>query len=317
MINQNGFATPILFLLFNRPETTTAVFEQIKKIKPKYLYVAADGPRNHVEGEKEKCKETREIINNVDWECEVITLFRNENLGCGHAVSGAITWFFDQVDYGIILEDDCLPDLTFFAYCEELLIKYQNDAEVMLIGGNNFHKKDLAISSSYYFTNYSHIWGWASWKRAWKNYSFDISEYQKVLNDLYYNDIFQSKKEKKYWMNVFENVVNRKINTWDYQWTYAIWKNRGKSITPAVNLIKNIGLEGNSTHVFIKDSFRDYLKLSKMKFPLQHPSININKNLDKQTFNNVYGKSFSRAFRLLKENGVYSMFLFILKKIFR
>lgn len=312
---ENTFATPILFLVFNRPETTSLVFEQIKKIKPKYLFVAADGARKQVVGEKEKCEQTRNIINTIDWDCEVKTLFRTENLGCKIAVSSAITWFFNQVEYGIVLEDDCLPDLTFFPYCEELLCKYENDPEVMLIGGNNFHKKQLPILSSYYFSNYSHIWGWASWKRAWLNYNLDISDYREVFRDSYYNNFFKDVCEKKYWFKVFKNVANGKINTWDYQWTYAIWKNRGISVTPAVNLIKNIGLEGNSTHFFIKDSFRDDLKLTKMKFPIQHPAKQVNNNLDNETFNNVYGKNFSRVFRLLKENGIYSMFSFLFRRI--
>lgn len=315
MILQKTFDTPILFLVFNRPETTSIVFNEIKKIKPSKLYIAADGPRDFVPNEIAKCNEVKEIVNQIDWPCEINTLFREKNLGCKMAVSVAITWFFDQVDSGIILEDDCLPDLSFFDYCSQLLLKYENYDEVMLIGGNNFHKDPPDISASYYFSNYSHIWGWASWKRAWKNYDLDISDYSEVLNDTYYDTFFQSKNEKKYWLNVFENVAKGKINTWDYQWTYAIWKNRGKSITPVVNLIKNIGLEGSSTHLFIRDSFRDDLKLSKMTFPIEHPSPEINKNLDRETFNNVFNKSFKRALRLFKENSFLSLYSYFIKRL--
>jgi hypothetical protein len=184
----------------------------------------------------------------------------------------------------------------------------------MLIGGNNFHKNELDISSSYYFTNYPHIWGWATWKRAWNNYSVDISDYREVLNDAYYDETFQSKSEKNYWFNIFDCVTKGKINTWDYQWTYAIWKNRGKSITPVLNLIRNIGLEGCSTHLFIRDSFRDDLKLTQMTFPLIHPPMQINKNLDKDTFNNVFNKSLKRMLRIFKENKLFSLCSYFLKK---
>ncbi|MFT5251278.1 MAG: hypothetical protein ACI87N_000254 [Flavobacteriales bacterium] len=315
MNRQKTFDTPILFLVFNRPETTSIVFEQIKKIKPSKLFIAADGPRDYLSEEIIRCNKVKQIVSQIDWPCEIKTLFREKNLGCKLAVSIAITWFFDQVDYGIVLEDDCLPDLTFFTFCEELLIEYKNDSDIMLIGGNNFHKNKLDIASSYYFSNYSHIWGWASWRRAWKTYSLDISDYSTVLNQDCNTDFFQSKNEKKYWLQVLGNVAQGNINTWDYQWTYAIWKNKGKSITPSVNMIKNIGLDENSTHLFVKDSFRDNLQLFKMKFPLIHPASDINKKLDNQTYKNVYSKSLSRAFRLFKENSVVSLYSYFLKKI--
>lgn len=314
---QNTFDTPVLFLVFNRPETTSLVFDVIKQIKPSKLFIAADGPRDCVPNEIDKCNEVKDIVSQIDWCCEVKTLFRKKNLGCRIAVSSAITWFFEQVDYGIILEDDCLPDLTFFEYCSQLLLKYKYNNEIMLIGGNNFHKDRLDGLSSYYFTNYPHIWGWATWKRAWVTYNLDVSDFLQVLNDKYYSNFFQSKSEKKYWMNVFKNVANGMIDTWDYQWTYAIWKNKGKSITPAYNLIKNIGLTASSTHFFIKDSFRDELKLTPIKFPLNHPTMEINKNADSQTYNNVYSKSIARAYRLIRENSLSSILSYYKKRVLR
>jgi hypothetical protein len=314
MIRKETFDTPILFLVFNRPQTTQIVFDEIKKIKPAKLFIAADGPRDFVPHEIAKCNEVKKIVSSIDWPCEINTLFRENNLGCKMAVSGAISWFFEHVDSGIILEDDCQPDLSFFHFCSELLLEYENDNEVMLIGGNNFHKNELDISSSYYFTNYPHIWGWATWKRAWKYYDLDISDYCEVLKDSYYDNLFQSKSEKKYWLGVFNNVAKGKINTWDYQLTYAIWKNRGKSITPVINLIRNIGLNGGSTHLFIRDSFRDDLKLNEMAFPLNHPSIQINRSLDSETFNNVFSKSFKRAVRIFRENRFFFLCYYVLNK---
>jgi len=317
MTLQKTFDTPILFLVFNRPETTSIVFDVIKKVKPSRLFIAADGPRDSILNEMQKCQRVRALFDTIDWPCEVKTLYREKNLGCKIAVSSAITWFFEQVEYGIILEDDCLPDVTFFDFCSELLLKYESDNEVMMIGGNNFHKKPIEISSSYYFTNYPHIWGWATWRRAWSNYNLDVSDYKKVLSANCFNDLFQTLSEKKYWFNVFEKVANEKTNTWDYQWVYAIWKNHGKSITTSTNLVINIGMNVDSTHFFIKDSFRDDLKLLKIIFPLNHPILKINKQADRDTYNNVYAKSFARGLRLFRENSFLALTYYIRKKIFK
>jgi len=168
------FNTPILFLVFNRPNTTQRVFNVIRQVKPKQLFVAADGPRRDKGADEEKCEATREIVKQIDWDCEVKTLFREENLGCGKAVSSAITWFFENVEEGIILEDDCLPNLDFFGYCEELLDRYRDNREVMFIGGDNFQKGKKWGDASYYFSAYNHVWGWATWKRTWDIYDFKL-----------------------------------------------------------------------------------------------------------------------------------------------
>ena len=169
------FETPVLFLIFNREDTTQKVFNVLRRQKPKYLYVAADGPRKNKEGEAEKCRRTRDIINQVDWDCELKTLFREENRGCKMAVSSAISWFFEQVEQGIILEDDCLPHPSFFPFCEELLIRYKDDDRIGHIGGNCFLPGLIEDGLSYDFCSISHIWGWASWRRVWKNYDVNFS----------------------------------------------------------------------------------------------------------------------------------------------
>ena len=156
----------VLFIIFNRPETTQRVFDAIRLAKPTRLYIAADGPRENKTGEKELCEQARKIAQNVDWDCEVKTLFQKENLGCGKAVSHAISWFFENEDMGIILEDDCLPHQSFFKYCEELLEKYKNNDRIGIISGNNFQKKRKIGSFSYYFSDIVNIWGWATWARS-------------------------------------------------------------------------------------------------------------------------------------------------------
>ena len=183
--------TAVLLVIFNRPETTQVVFEAIRKAKPPRLYVAADGPRTEVPSDAKKCKEAREIINQVDWDCEVKTLFREKGLGCGLGPSSAFTWFFEHEEDGIILEDDCLPSQSFFWFCEELLERYRHDNRVMHIGGNNFlngWQKDRDYS--YYFSNSGHIWGWATWRRAWKLFDFNISLYEKLKGKNYFQNFF-------------------------------------------------------------------------------------------------------------------------------
>jgi hypothetical protein len=240
--------TPILFLIFNRPDTTQQVFDEIKKAKPSKLYVAADGPRKNMENEEMLCAETKKIIEQVDWECELKTLFRDENLGCKIAVSSAIDWFFDQVEEGIILEDDCLPSSTFFKYCEELLEKYRNDERIMMISGDNFQDGIVRGNGSYYFSKNVHIWGWASWKRAWNKYDVKMKTYPDFKKQNQIINVFSNRLIQAHWILMFDSVFSGKTDTWDYQWAYAVLANGGLSIIPNVNLISNIGFDDRATH---------------------------------------------------------------------
>lgn len=242
------FNTPILFLIFNRPDTAQQVFSKIKAIQPRQLFIAADGPRNAEEAEI--CAQTRKlVIDNIDWNCEIKTLVRENNLGCGLAVSQAISWFFEQVEQGIILEDDCLPNKSFFHFCEEMLHYYINNETIMHIGGNNsqFGKKRNAYS--YYFSKYPHIWGWATWKRAWQKFHYEFNSHTTtdILHAMNYYSI--DKEEIEYW-NHHWGILNseNKIDTWDIQWTFSCWLNKGISIVPNVNLISNIGFSDAATH---------------------------------------------------------------------
>lgn len=263
------FNTPVLFLIFNRPDTTKQVFEKIREIKPKYLYVAADGPRSDKLEEGDLCEATRNIVlKNIDWDCELKTLFRNENLGCGKAVSTAITWFFDHVEQGIILEDDTLPDVSFFKFCEEMLIKYKDNTQITSIGGTNFFTENLKLKESYFFTEHGGIWGWASWRRAWHDYDLSMSEWkdQKVV-DSFKNRY--SKLEYDFFEKIFNSVGN--IDTWDYQWWFYRLLKRGIDIVPNKNLVKNIGFNENATHTKSKDETISNMKHYEMDFPLVHP----------------------------------------------
>lgn len=287
----SSYLTPVLFLVFNRPDNTEKVFNRIRELKPETLFVAADGPRKFLVGESELCKKVREIIDEgIDWDCKVTKLYRDDNLGCGIAVSSAITWFFEHVDEGVILEDDTLPDISFFNYCEDLLKKYRNSNEVMMISGSNFRLDDKILADSYTFTKYCHVWGWATWKRAWLFYDFRMTDWPELNKKGLLQRIFDDKFEIEYWENIFNNIYNRLEDTWDYQWYYTCWKLNGVAIEPAVNLVVNIGFGENATHT--KGAAKDLIFgnfTTKKLIINQHPKeIKIDVAGDKITFKNRY-----------------------------
>jgi len=268
---------PLLFLIFNRPDTTQQVFNEIRKAQPAQLFVAADGPRKNQVADYELCKKTREIIRQVDWDCRVFTRFQDENLGCRHAVSSAITWFFSNVEEGIILEDDCIPDQSFFRFCQELLEKYRDDERIMMVSGNNFQFGKRRTNYSYYFSKYFHIWGWATWKRAWNYYDVDMKSWPKIKDGRWLIDIVKDKNAEKFWEKIFENTYRGTINTWDFQWVFSCWIQNGLAILPNVNLVKNIGFDGNATHTKGKNKQAN-LSVNSIHFPLKNPEFVIADN---------------------------------------
>lgn len=261
--------TPILFIIFNRPQTTRRVFEEIKKSKPTKLYIVSDGPRNS--SDEILCKEVRGIVDKIDWDCRVFKNYSDVNLGCKKRVSSGIDWFFENEELGIILEDDCLPDQTFFRFCEEMLIRYRDDERVGMVSGDNFQFGKVDNMHSYFFSRYSHIWGWATWRRAWQNYDVNISSWPKKKADKFLDEVFDKKKDIIYWSLIFDDVYNSKIDTWDYQWSYAFFVNKYLSVIPAKNLISNIGFDAiNSTHTRRFNKFSNMMT-DALDFPLNHP----------------------------------------------
>lgn len=270
------FDTPILFLIFNRPDLAQIVFNQIKKIQPKYLYVAADGPRANKVGENILCEKTRAIIKQVDWNCEVKTLFREQNLGCGIAVSNAITWFFNNVEQGIILEDDCLPQLTFFNFCESLLNYYKTDNNVMAISGFNAQLGISRTKHSYFFANIPLVWGWATWSHAWKKFEFDID----IIDENVFNN-----DTKMAWKKEIIDTYNGKMDSWAFKWIYNFLKNNFICVYPNVSLVRNIGIGENSTHTDGERWWYKHIKYGEI-FAIQHPpKITINYKADRLTTN--------------------------------
>ena len=276
---EEQFDTPILFLIFNRPDTTQKVFDEIKKQRPKYLYVAADGARKNKPNEKCLCEKTRKIVEQIDWDCELHTLFREQNLGCGIAVSSAITWFFENVEQGIILEDDCLPHADFFPYCETLLMRYKNVVEVKMISGDNFQKGIKRGSESYYFSIYTFIWGWATWKRTWDDFSYTLKDYPVKEFKSILKRHFPLWTERHVWLDRFLLLKKGRTDIWDYQFSFSIWKSNGICIVPNSNLISNIGFGEDATHTSGK-SHASCLQVCEI-LPLTHPKqLCINREAD-------------------------------------
>ncbi|CAN5363995.1 hemolytic protein HlpA [soil metagenome] len=266
--------TPVLLVVFNRPDSTRKVLETIRIARPSRLYVAADGPRPHISADIENCKEVRKVIDEIDWPCEVKTRFLDENLNCGKGPSSAFTWFFEHEEAGIILEDDCIPAQSFFWFCQELLERYRDDYRIMHIGGNNFlngWQKDNDYS--YYFSNSGHIWGWATWRRAWQMYDFKIELYSKLKSKNYFDNFFLNSVEKFYRLRKFDRTVANEghVDWWDYQWDFARYVQSGLAVVPKINLVKNIGFDGRATHTHNSTSKSAKMETTEMDFPLRHP----------------------------------------------
>ncbi len=291
--DRNKLKTPILFLVFNRPDTTQKVFDRIREARPPKLYIGADGPRN--DKEAIICQQVRSITEQVDWDCEVITLFREKNLGCGPAVSQAITWFFDHEEMGIILEDDCLPDLSFFHFCETMLEYYKDDMRVWHIGGANFKDTITQDKNSYYFSMFSHIWGWAGWRNRWQKYRFDIQSYHldKSLPN-YSNDI----RIQKYFIKRQHQVASGKTNTWDYQYLFAMWENNGLAIVPNVNLVTNIGFGIGATNTGVSNDLNN-IPLKSLNEIIHQEDVIQQRDTDVQIFEFVFWKRSRLMYKLI------------------
>jgi hypothetical protein len=283
-----SLSTPVAFIIFNRPNTTERVFEAIRKAKPLKLLVIADGPRIDRSDEVEKCTATRAIIDRVDWECEVMTHYSDINLGCKRRVSSGITWVFSQVEEAIILEDDCLPTASFFQFCQTLLEKYRYDDRISMIGGSNYQQKHSRTSDSYFFTKYAHIWGWATWRRAWKDYDVQIETWPECRQRNLLQAAFHDRYEQKAWVDAFDSVHAGKIDTWDYQWLYTCFAQSRLSIEPDLNLVSNIGFGVDATHTFGESPWANLP--TQDIWQIEHPPI-VTRNVeaDLYTFNHHYG----------------------------
>ena len=282
-------ATPVLLIVFNRPSIAQKSFEQIRKVKPKQLFIAADGPRPNKPSDVESCAATREIINQIDWPCDLKTLFRDYNRGCGRGPAEAITWFFEHVEEGIVLEDDCLPTEGFFSFCAELLEHYRTDESIALISGTNPIKRWKSTSQSYIYSAIGSTWGWASWRRAWKNFDYSAAAWkteegkERVTRTLKSNAIY------KHFAKEFEHgFAIQKEDVWDLQWYFCRLYEQSYSLVPTVSLVSNIGFGEEATHTFYAPTNHELHATGNLKFPLKHFSNRIDTLYDWVVFERFY-----------------------------
>jgi len=283
--------TPVALFVFRRPETTRRVFDAISKALPTKLLLIADGPRQDREGEAEACRQVRKIVTRVDWPCEVFQNFSEANLGCGERIISGLNWVFSLVEEAIILEDDCLPDPSFFPFCQELLEKYRDDSRIAYISGDNLVERYTVLASSYYFSQIGGIWGWATWRSEWQRYDRYLSGWPDLKRDKILEEVFDRPQAVKYLTGIFDSMyAGTGPDTWDYQWLYTGLKSNLLAIVPRVNLVTNIGFGEGSTHTTAKD--HRLLAASPIEFPLKHPISFIPlRSLDRHRVQDMFPRS--------------------------
>ncbi len=270
--NTSSLTTAVLLLVFNRPNPTKEVFKAIRKAKPERLYIAADGPRIDKMGEDILCQEVRSIAMQVDWPCEIKTLFQKENLGCKKAVFTAISWFFDHEEEGIILEDDCVPGQSFFHFCQDTLLKYRDSSEIGIICGSYYHFDRFNHTESIYFTINPYIWGWATWKRVWKDFDVSMSNFSVQEAKSIVWKTYITRPARQYWFSSLKTTAEGKIDTWDYPFTWHLLSNGYLHVSPTKNLISNIGYGADATHTEEKVGSYSNMPRYNIDFPLTFPS---------------------------------------------
>jgi hypothetical protein len=309
------FKTPVAMFVFRRPETTRRVFEVIANIRPARLLLIADGPRAGMPSEEEACHQVREIVSHVDWPCEVSTNFADHNLGCQRRMISGLNWVFSLVEEAILLEDDCLPDVSFFRYCEEILTRYRDNPVIFMAAGFNPIHTHVHTNYSYYFSNFCHCWGWATWRRAWAQFDERITSWPDIRDAGLLQELLDRRKNLAYWTDIFDQTYHGPgLNAWDYQWFYAMITHHSLCVVPQVNLVENIGFGSGATHT-VYDWEKPIVKVGSIQFPLIHPPALIPlRSMDRidqqlsgfQTQSlamNIRGKirrALSRALRLVK-----------------
>ena len=302
-LNKNNFydnndykKMPILFCIFSKTETTMKVFNAIRKSKPKKLYISSDGARETFVGaglkpalttasatnsEKENVENLRKaVLESIDWDCEVFTKFSDKNLGCKKAIETAVDWFFENEEMGIILEDDTLPAHGFFRFCSEMLIKYKNDENVFIVKGHNEHANKLSANSYYFKDNVgaSEMWGWATWKRAWKKHDKSAAQFEKYgeFCDNYKNgyDFDEYIKHTRMLLILaqVQGVIDGKRNSWSYMLKFSVAVNDGLFVLSDCNLVSNIGCAAQGSAHTKNEYYREgTIPTGEILFPLQHP----------------------------------------------
>jgi hypothetical protein len=296
-----SLSTPVAFIIFNRPDLTAQVFRAIAAAKPSKLLIIADGPRSDREGESEKCAAARRIVDEVDWDCEVLTNYSEENLGCKARIASGLTWVFQQVEEAIILEDDCVPEHSFFGYCSDLLKRYREDARIFHISGTKVLRdanRPRPDGYSYWFSRFPQIWGWATWRRAWAHYDVTMSRWPEFKKSEKFAALCRDTAEREYWISTIERVYSGGFNTWDAAWLLACWLNNAISIAPSRNLVSNLGFRTDATHTKTQHTGHSCLPLESLRDLVHPPAVAVDDASDNSIFDSFYGGANFRRNRL-------------------
>ncbi len=280
---------PILLLNFNRPDHTSRSIGNLRKIKPAAIYIAQDGPRRQNENDIQKCREVREILENeIDWDCEKRYLLRNENLGCMQAVSGAIDWFFEHEEFGIVMEDDCEISDQFYQFCEVLGAKYENDDSVAMIASHNPGIR--TTNTDYFFSSLTMTIGWATWKKKWEEMHFSMSDFNEFVSEGKISKYTKDKQANEYMLMKWQESFENKNDSWAYRWAYHVFNRDKLCLVPNANMVRNFGVnESSATNTQFDDRGLDKLEFETLKFPLQHPlSIRRDINVDQKLFYKIH-----------------------------
>jgi hypothetical protein len=289
----NSLTTPVAFIVFNRPERTAEVFAAIRAARPSQLFVIADGPRGNMEADAAKCAAARAVIARVDWQCQVLRRFSDANIGLRRNISEGLEWVFDQVERAIILEDDCLPDPSFFPFCEDLLERYAQDRDVAAISGTNLDPAHTAPpgGTSYYFSTFCYIWGWATWRRAWHLCDHEMKAWPGLRSRDWLRKKWGSATAENFWRRHFDDsyAPNRDgLNTWDVAWLFTCWHHDMLTVVPRHNLVANIGFGVDAAHTKAETRAAQ-LPIRPVPFPLRHPQTKVvNERADRHIQKNFY-----------------------------
>jgi hypothetical protein len=250
----NQIKVPVCYFIFNRPTFTNLSFSIIKSQRPEKLFIIADGPRSQIETDKVNCAAVRQIVEKIDWPCQVFRDFSATNLGAKKRISSGLNWVFSHVDRAVILEDDCLAHTDFFRFCEVLLDRYETDERVFTITGNNFQGGRSHGESSYYFSRHPHSWGWATWRRAWRHYQEGIPFWPEWSGSPDWFSKYPERVERRYWKRIFDKTYSADpYDAWDYPWTACVRYRGGLCATPNVNLVTNIGFGSAATNTLLEN----------------------------------------------------------------
>lgn len=293
-----AYSVAVLFLNFNRPRHTEGVLNRLRELQPARLYLHCDGPRSTHPDDVDMVAEVRALLETrIDWPCEVKTLFRPVNLGLRDGVSDAINWFFQQETEGVILEDDCVPDLSFFRFCQEMLELYRHDEQIMHIGGSNLAQNyTMQLPGSYVFTRFSFVWGWATWRRAWTNMSLSLEGLEEFKQSEFKKQFVVNGASRTYMQDKFEVTRQQRNHSWAYAWFYSILKNNGLCIVPTVNLVQNVGVGERTSTNTTEANKNARLVAGRLDFPLIHP---LNRSIDPYLEQQFFYTSQKKRLRLL------------------